>query len=166
MLPFKRIYLWGFMGSGKTTVGRALSKIRNTSFIDTDKQVEIISGMSISTLFQSYDEIFFREREREVLQHTILLYDTVIATGGGTPTYKKQNVWMNEMGKTIYLKVPFEFAWDRIVQARHTRPMIKSKEQMYKLYSEREALYQTAQYIVSGTQSLRSLTNQIQDLLQ
>src|SRR6476620_3320016 len=101
-----KVFLIGFMGSGKTTIGKKLANYLKYEFIDLDKFIEARAGMTIVDYFAAHGEEEFRKMERDVLQTTHYPDNVIIATGGGTPTYDDNMEWMNENGKVAYLSLP------------------------------------------------------------
>ncbi|MCU0441036.1 MAG: shikimate kinase [Bacteroidia bacterium] len=119
-----RIYLVGMMSVGKTSLGKQLASQLHYSFIDLDKQIEMKAGASISELFENEGELFFREMEKAVLHETASRDHVVIATGGGTPCFYDNMEWMNQVGKTVYLKATVAFLCSRLGGTNHKRPLL------------------------------------------
>ena len=138
-----RIYLTGFMGSGKSTVGRVLAQSLQYEFVDLDTEIERKAGQTIVEIFSESEEVF-RKLETACLQ-SILKKDIVIATGGGCFIHNQP--WMLENGKVIYLYVTLEQLAARI-GADPNRPLWRNAEALYR---EREVVYRTAHLVVDGT---------------
>ncbi len=149
-----RIYLIGFMGSGKSTFGKKLARKLGYDFYDMDKMIEQIEGVSVSELFSVKGEEHFRKLERDVLHSTYIHKNTVISCGGGTPCYFDNMDWMNDKGTTIYLNVPAERLYGRLKTRRHKRPLIAGlddaqlKDYIFQKLSERETYYLKAQSVM------------------
>ena len=122
-----RIFLTGYMGSGKTTLGRALAAAIGIPFIDLDHYIEQRYRKTISQLFAERGEEGFREIERRMLHEVGEFEDVIISTGGGTPCFFDNIEYMNEQGTTVYLDVPVERLFIRLSIARSKRPLIKEK---------------------------------------
>ncbi len=123
-----RIYLIGYMGSGKSTLGRALAKRIGYRFVDIDSWIEQQVDMRVFDYFTTHGEEAFREREREALTElTTLPEDVVIATGGGTPCFFDNMERMNSSGLTIYLKVDPAKLAVRLEAGRAKRPLLHNK---------------------------------------
>jgi len=120
------VFLIGFMGSGKTTLGRSLAKQLGWHFIDLDKKVEQSSGNTIPELFAQFGEERFRMIEQEVLYDTVKqMQNCIIACGGGTPCYKENLTFMKENGFVIYLEVSPEILCERLLRAPEgKRPLL------------------------------------------
>ena len=138
-----RIFLTGFMGAGKSTVGRLLSQILNLEFVDLDTEIEMLAGRHIAGIFEDLGEQEFRDLERKCLEASP--ENAIIATGGGCFIFNTD--WMLANGTTVYLKVPFEVLASRI-GADPSRPLWKNAQ---KLFLQREAVYQKAQVIVDAS---------------
>ena len=123
-----RIFLTGYMGSGKTTLGRALAADMRLEFIDLDHYIEKRYCKSIAQLFAERGEVGFREIERRMLHEVGEFEDVIISTGGGTPCFFDNIEFMNAQGTTIYLDVPVERLFIRLCIARSKRPLIKDKD--------------------------------------
>ncbi len=123
-----RIFLTGYMGSGKTTLGRALAADLNVQFIDLDHYIEQRYRKTIAQLFAENGEDGFREIERRMLHEVGEFEDVIISTGGGTPCFFDNIEFMNAQGTTIYLDVPVERLFIRLCIARSKRPLIKNKD--------------------------------------
>ena len=102
-----RIYLVGFMGSGKTTSGRLLAIRWGVPFVDLDLAFESMSGKTIRETFETHGEAYFREREAELLRGTATLADAVVALGGGTFTFPENVRFVKEHGISVFLDPPF-----------------------------------------------------------
>ena len=150
----KVVYLTGFMGSGKTTVGKKLAAQLNYTFIDLDSYIEQQEGRSISELFNEHGENYFREVEHQCLQTLLKLEKLVIACGGGTPCFYDAMQQMNEHGITVYLQMNVLAIFNRLKQGRMQRPLIAGKsDEALRQYideklKEREPLYLQAQIVV------------------
>ena len=120
-----RIYLLGFMGAGKTRLGKELAQLMDYSFIDLDQLIVEQEGRSISQIFETEGEIYFRTVEKESLHKTSLYKNTIISTGGGTPCFYDNINWINTHGTSIFLDVDHEILCDRLWRGRHKRPLIK-----------------------------------------
>ena len=123
-----RIFLTGYMGSGKTTLGRALAADLNVQFIDLDHYIEQRYRKTIAQLFAENGEDGFREIERRMLHEVGEFEDVIISTGGGTPCFFDNIEFMNAQGTTVYLDVPVERLFIRLCIARSKRPLIKDKD--------------------------------------
>ena len=123
-----RIFLTGYMGSGKTTLGRALAADLNVQFIDLDHYIEQRYRKTIAQLFAENGEDGFRAIERRMLHEVGEFEDVIISTGGGTPCFFDNIEFMNAQGITIYLDVPVERLFIRLCIARSKRPLIKDKD--------------------------------------
>lgn len=142
-----KIFLIGFMGSGKTTLGKLLADELKTSFIDLDERIEQDQGMSVSRIFGEKGEDFFRELEASVLRKIVSgETDFVLACGGGTPCFHQNMAYMNGQGITVWLDTPREILAERLLSAPDQRPLISglSGEQLISFISER--LEQRAQW--------------------
>jgi shikimate kinase len=153
-----KIVLIGYMGSGKSSVGKQLSTALNYKFIDLDAQIELREGMSIPKLFSERGEIYFRRKENEVIKDLILSEEKmVLATGGGTPCYgdisdflaSKKNVI------TIYLRTSLDTLTNRLMLERNKRPLISHiseeaslKDFIRKHLFERSYYYNQAQICI------------------
>lgn len=130
------IYLMGYMGSGKTTIGQLLAKHIGYDFVDYDQFITEKEKMSISEIFESKGEIYFRKKEalylKEILQETNT--KKIVALGGGTPCYGSNLQEIKDSGVTsIYLNVPVSQLTDRLWEAKSERPVIagqQSKEEL------------------------------------
>ena len=122
-----RIFLLGYMGAGKTTLGRALADSLNLQFIDLDCYIEQRFRKSISDIFAEKGEEGFRDIERRMLQETGEFENVIISTGGGTPCFFDNVEYMNRQGTTVFLEVPEERLFIRLSIARSKRPLIKEK---------------------------------------
>lgn len=121
------IILIGYMGSGKSTVGKKLSKIVGFDFIDLDSYIEEKEGKKISELFRSKGEIYFRKVESQYLNTLLeLKSNTVLALGGGTPCYgdNMKNIVNHETVKSVYLKATLLQLTDRLEKEKSKRPLI------------------------------------------
>lgn len=125
----KRIFLIGYMGAGKTTIGRTLAQRMSLSFIDLDNYIENRYQKTIKQLFIEKREEGFREIERNLLREVAEFENIIISTGGGAPCFFDNILFMKEKGTVIYLKVSVGELVKRLEAAKHTRPLLKDKNQ-------------------------------------
>lgn len=150
----KIIFLWGFMASGKTTLGKELAIRLGFAFQDLDAAIEEMEMMKVSEIFSRKGEVYFRQLEHETLKQVISLSDkVVVSTGGGTPCHFNNADLMNKAGITVYLKVSSKSLKQRLNEKQvNVRPLIKnhSWEDILELYQQREFYYKSAHLVVSN----------------
>ena len=122
-----RIFLIGYMGAGKTTLGRALAEALGVEFIDLDCHIEERFHKTISQIFAEKGEEEFRNIEKRMLHEVGEFENVIISTGGGTPCFFDNVEYMNTQGTTVFLDVPVERLFIRLSIARSKRPLIKEK---------------------------------------
>ena len=139
-----KIYLVGFMGAGKTTVGRELAARVEAPFFDLDEVIEASEKMSIKQMFELKGEPFFRKRERDLLRSTRLLDRAVIATGGGTFTFDENIQFIKSEGFSVYLSAPYALLRVRALLKASERPMLRDDVSTHELYANRIRYYRMA----------------------
>lgn len=151
-----RVFLMGFMGAGKTTLGKALAKDLGVSFIDLDQYIESRFMKSVTQIFASRGEQGFREIESRLLREVGEFDDVIVSCGGSTPLIGDNMEYMLQHGQTVYLKCNNDTLLRRLKAARSQRPLIASKNnQELALFIEsetarREPGYLKAEYICPG----------------
>ncbi len=152
----KLIFLIGFMGCGKTTLGRKLAMRLGYHFIDLDQVLETQEGMTIAVYFSTFGEEAFRIIESKILKQTHNPEHLVIATGGGLPCFFDNMHWMNDNGKTVYLKLSPKTLADRLENENAERPLLNDKQGealvafIKDKLTEREVFYNQATIIADG----------------
>ena len=122
-----RIFLTGYMGAGKTTLGKAFARKLNIPFIDLDWYIEERFHKTVGELFTERGEAGFREIERNMLHEVAEFENVVISTGGGAPCFFDNMEFMNGAGQTVYLKVSVEELAKRLELCKSTRPILKGR---------------------------------------
>ncbi|HEX2643570.1 MAG TPA: shikimate kinase [Thermoanaerobaculia bacterium] len=144
-----RVFLTGFMGSGKTTVGRILAERLGIPFVDLDLEIELREGMSVREVFERRGEPAFRHLEQETLRATAALPDAVIATGGGTVTVEPNARWIQANGLAVWLNPAFATLVGRVgALGKRDRPLFQNEEQALALYRRRLPAYRRADLTV------------------
>jgi shikimate kinase len=152
----RRVYIIGFMGSGKSTAGRKLAAALGWHFIDLDKEIELKEGKSIKDIFSGRGETYFRKLESETLKSLMLSCDSVISAGGGTPCWGVNMEFMLRTGTVVYLKMTPGELKSRLEGGAAKRPLIREIRPTELLkyitgkLAEREEYYLRAQIIVDG----------------
>lgn len=121
------LFLIGYMGCGKSTLGRALNRATGLDFIDLDHYIENRFHTTISEMFASGGEERFRRAERAMLEEVCGFNDTIIACGGGTPCFFNNMELMNESGTTVWLTTPIDRIYERLSRNRAKRPILANK---------------------------------------
>ena len=148
----KRIILIGYMGAGKTTVGKALSKELGIIFYDLDWYIESRMRKTVSEIFAERGEEGFRKIEYNMLHEVAEFEDVIISCGGGTPCFFDNMDYLNQQGQVVYLKAEPEVLYRHLLMAKVERPLLKgkSKEELLKFIKEqlekREPFYTKAHY--------------------
>ncbi len=119
-----RVYLTGFMGSGKTVLGKRLADELSLAFVDLDAQIEVAEGRSIASIFESDGERFFRRIEGKHLRLTRHLQDHVIAVGGGALLTRRAMRWARRHGVVVFIDVPIDELVRRLLASDAGRPLI------------------------------------------
>ncbi len=160
------VFLIGFMGSGKSVVGKKLSEVLKTNFIDLDAFIEESSGKSIPELF-AVSQTYFRYLEYNALRKVVgENKNAVIALGGGTPCYFNNMSYLLGNGKTAYLKVNPEVLYERL-KNDSKRPLLQKKNEdelkdyISKTLSGREGYYSRAQTILNGEQDIEQILKEL-----
>tara|TARA_B100000767_G_scaffold57221_1_gene52958 strand:+ start:330 stop:830 length:501 start_codon:yes stop_codon:yes gene_type:complete len=149
-----RYFLIGFMGSGKSKVGKIVAEQLLLKYIDLDEFIEESEQISISDIFNNSGETYFRELEQQYLKEIIKEDNILVSTGGGTPTFHKLIETMNEVGETIYLECSTEILFKRLHENKEKRPMISEfSDKNLKIYienklSERKIFYTKATHTI------------------
>jgi len=133
-----RIYLIGYMGCGKSTLGRKLANMLGLEFVDMDLYIEKRNYKTIPQIFEEEGEEAFRLKEQKALQELSEFMDVVIATGGGAPCFFDNIDLMNRTGKTVYLNIDPKILAYRLMHSKTERPLIKgkSKEELIRFIDE------------------------------
>jgi len=140
-----RIYLLGFMGAGKSTVGRLLARRLGKPFWDLDRQVVERSGRPVWEIFANDGETAFRQLESTLLQETAELTDVVVATGGGVVLRVANRRFMQRHGVSVWLHPPFDALLTRLRRTSLAqRPLFGDERQARALYDRRLSLYEEA----------------------
>ena len=140
-----RVYLIGFMGAGKSTVGAALARAFGWPLVDLDQVVEQRSGMTIREIFERHGEEAFRQLEHQVLLETAAGPDAVIATGGGTFTFERNRDVIRAAGVSVWLNPPFATIVGRIgALGKQDRPLFRTETEALALYRSRLDAYRRA----------------------
>jgi shikimate kinase len=153
-----KIFLIGFMGCGKSTLGRKLSNALNLTFIDLDTFLEEKFYRTIPQIFAEEGEDGFRKKERNVLEEVSSFDDVIVATGGGAPCFYNNMELMNDSGFCIFLDIETQTLVNRLLNARIERPLIKGKspEELYEFIEmmmlKRRPFYEKARYILKGSE--------------
>lgn len=153
---FGIIFLIGFMGCGKTTLGRKLANRLGYDFMDLDHILEAQEGMTIAQYFAKHGEDSFRKLESEVLKKTNYPEYAIVSTGGGLPCFFDNMDWMNAHGKTIYIKLSPKTLADRLEKEKEERPLLRQHHGealvafIADKLTEREPFYSKATIIADG----------------
>lgn len=168
-----RVYLIGFMGSGKTYTGRRLASLLDYSFIDLDALIVQRERRSIPDIFAQSGEREFRRLEREALEATQYMQQTVISCGGGTPCFFHNMNWINRHGLSVYLHTHRALLEQRLRRGQERRPLIKGmndselREFISRKVAERSPFYQQAMVEVRQNTDEENLAESIhQHLLE
>lgn len=156
MHPGRKIFLIGFMGSGKSTTGRKLAACLGWSFVDLDDRIEERAGMKIPDIFSEKGEAWFREMESSVLHDLAHGADLIVSTGGGAPCHDNNMDFMLSSGLTVYLKLTPAQLQNRLLNSKTERPLLKNINEddltdfISQKLREREKWYSRAAIIIDG----------------
>ncbi len=151
-----RVFLIGFMGSGKSTLGAKLARQIGYDFVDMDHLIEETAGMTVPGIFNELGEKVFRKWEHDIVLELSLRDKVVISTGGGAPCHSDLISIMNKNGTTVYIKLPPEALAKRLLHSKTERPLIKGKSEKELLdyirlkLEERDFYYNQAAHSVDG----------------
>jgi shikimate kinase len=165
MFQASKIFLIGFMGSGKSTAGRKLASQLNWSFIDLDEKIQKMEGMKIPDIFSLKGEPYFRKLEAKALQELKSVKETVISTGGGTPCFADNMDFMMSSGLTVYIRMTPLNLKKRLEGSVEGRPLLREvdmkdlQEYITSKLAEREKWYSRAEIIIDV------VNNDLPDLL-
>lgn len=162
-----RIFLVGFMGSGKSFTSKRLAAYLGFPFLDLDDWIELRAGQKIKDFFRDKGEERFRILESETLKMTGNLPTGVIACGGGTPCFNGNMDWMNEKGMTVFLNVPPDILTKRLEAASADRPVLHNSlpiaETVRTKLAERRPFYEKAHVHVRPENEQTDLARLIAD---
>ena len=150
----RRIILVGYMGSGNTTVGKALSKATGMMFYDLDWYIESRMRKSVSQIFAERGEEGFRKIEYNMLHEVAEFEDVIISCGGGTPCFFDNMDYLNQQGDVVYLKATPETLYKHLLMAKMERPLLKGKSSeeliayITEHLKERSQFYEKARHIL------------------
>lgn len=172
----KRIILIGYMGAGKTTMGKALAKELGLMFYDLDWYIETRRHKTVGQIFGEVGEGGFRTIERNMLHEVAEFEDVVVSCGGGTPCFFDNMEYMNQQGHVVYLKCTPEVLCGHLAMSRHDRPLLRGKsrdellEFITQQLAQREAYYRQARYtldvsLLSNADKIQATVRQIRDLI-
>ena len=153
-----RIFLIGYMGAGKTTLGRALSREMQVSFIDLDWYIEERFHKTVRQLFEERGEDGFREIEKKMLHEVAEFENVIVATGGGTPCFFDNMDYMNACGDAVFLDVDKDVLFRRLRIAKQQRPLLAEKTDdelrafIDTALEKRLPYYRKARYVISGNE--------------
>jgi len=154
----KRVFLVGYMGVGKSTIGKLLSVELGVEFIDLDKYIEKRYRKSIKDIFDEKGENGFRKIEHEMLREAGTFQNVLISTGGGTPCFFDNMNFMNQQGITVYIKASVEELTSRLLASKNERPLIQGKtpaelkEFISQHLAQRQCYYSKSQIIYENKQ--------------
>lgn len=150
-----KIFLIGFMGSGKTYWGRQLSFKLGLPFFDLDEQIEANEGKTVNELFDIHGEEQFRLLEKDTLHIITESHESfIMSAGGGTPCYFNNIEFMNSRGTTVWINTPIEIITERLIKEKEQRPLIKDfeadqlKSYILKKFADRKIYYEMAKIII------------------
>ena len=150
--------LIGFMGSGKSTIGKHIAQKRGIGYIDLDKYIQKSTGKKITSIFKHKGEEGFREIESQYLREVLTIPDQVISLGGGTPCFFNNLELIKTLSTSVYLKVSPEVLTQRLINSSQERPLIKGKSKdelilfIQEKLAEREKFYLQADYVIQSDQ--------------
>ena len=146
----RKIALIGFMGAGKSTVGRLVARRLGFRLVDTDRLIERRLRLSIPAIFARQGEDHFRRLEDQLVARLIHQSRLVIATGGGIPVHSPSWPKLAKESLTVFLDPPFEWLWQTIAGDPH-RPLAagRSREELWKLWQSRREIYREADLILN-----------------
>ncbi len=173
----RRIILIGYMGAGKTTIGKALSKELGLPFYDLDWYIEGRRHKTISQLFSELGEEGFRKIEYNMLHELAEFEDVIISCGGGTPCFFDNIDYMNQQGQVIYLRCEPQVLQKHLMMGKTERPLLKDKspEQLIDYITEhlkeREPYYNKARYtldvsLMDNYEKIKITIDKLKELLQ
>jgi shikimate kinase len=158
------IFVVGFMGAGKTTVGRALADRLGCDFFDLDELIAARVGKSVKEIFAELGEAEFRRLEGAAIEACRDMVSAVVALGGGAYAFEANRASLREIGRTVWLDCPLEICLKRIAGDK-TRPLLGDEENMRALLDERRTAYAQADFSVPGDLSPEELAIEIASLL-
>ena len=159
----KNLCLLGLMGSGKSVIGKELSKLYNIDFLDSDQIIEERTGKKISFIFKNYGEKYFREIEEKICLKILEKENCVIALGGGSIISQKVRELINKNSFSIYLKVDIKTLIDRIKNTRK-RPLLNNVDKnkvLETLYHQRKKFYSEANLIIENNFEKQKILHKI-----
>jgi shikimate kinase len=160
------IFLTGFMGSGKTTVGRILAKLAGYDFVDLDESIAGRAGKTVSAIFNDQGEGEFRRLEREAIAALRGSNRTVVALGGGAYTFEENRERIARIGKTVWLDCPLDSCLSRI-EDDGSRPLLGDADSMRSLFDKRRHFYGLADYTFdAGSDSPEQVASAIASTLR
>ncbi|MBR1448901.1 MAG: shikimate kinase [Prevotella sp.] len=173
----QRIILIGYMGAGKTTVGKALSKELGIPFYDLDWYIESRRRKTVAQLFAEQGEEAFRKIEYNMLHEVAEFEDVIISCGGGTPCFFDNIDYMNQQGQVIYLKATPEVLYRHLLMGKTERPLLKGKTPdeliafIHEQLERREPFYSKAQYtldvsLMDNYEKIKITIEKIRELLK
>jgi shikimate kinase len=165
-----RIFLNGFMGCGKTTVGKQLADVLYYYYVDLDEFIEEKTYSKVTSLFKQFGEQHFRDVEREYLIDLQVYDRMIVSCGGGTITNQTNLNWMNEHGLTIYLEMPFDEIFNRINHQAEIekRPLLKNlqgknfRTEVEKLYQQRIKFYNKCAIKINANEPIEMVVKAIE----
>lgn len=172
----KRIIIIGYMGAGKTTVGKELSKDLGIQFYDLDWYIESRMRKTVAQIFAEKGEEGFRSVEKNMLHEVAEFEDVIISCGGGTPCFFDNMDYLNEQGDTIYLKADPEVLYKHLLMGKVERPLLKNKtpDELIAFIREqlqrREPFYSKAKYtldvsLMNNYEKIKISVQKIKELL-
>ncbi len=164
------LYLIGFMGVGKTTIGKQIAAVNKVVFIDTDSQIEKETSKSIKEIFETDGEIAFRKLETDTIRS--IDRKAIIACGGGLPLHNNNIEYLKYKGTVIYLKASTETLIKRLEKNKNKRPLISNLtneerlEFIRKILKERRGTYKQADYTIeTDNKTVKEVLREINSLL-
>ena len=149
----KNVCIMGLMGSGKSIIGKDLSKYSNLKFYDTDKEIELITKKSINEIFEKDGESYFRKIEEKICLKLLTKNNCIISLGGGSIINKKIRKAIIQNSYSIYLQVKIDNLENRLKSSKK-RPLLNKhsnkRETLENLYNERRKFYEKADFIVNN----------------
>ena len=172
-----RIFLTGYMGADKTTLGKAFARKLNLPFVDLDWYMEERFHKTVGELFVERGEAGFRELEKNMLHEVGAFENVVISTGGGAPCFFDNMDFMNRNGKTVFLNVHPDVLFRRLRVAKQQRPILQGKQDdelkefIIRALEKRTPFYSQAQYVFNADEledrsQIEKSVEKLRDLLK